>query len=69
MWWKLKNSNCEVTQTQSMTKLTNLNCDKTQKLELWQTRKNQIVTKTKIPLGTKLNSNCNKTKNSNSEKF
>ena len=39
-----------------MTKLNNSNCDKTQKLKLWQNSKTQIVTKLK-------NSNCYKTQN------
>ena len=53
---KLKNLNLD--KTQIVTKLKNSNCDKTQKLKLWQNPKIQVLTKLK-------NSNCDTTKNSN----
>ena len=43
--------------TQIVTKIKNSNCDKTQKLKLWQNSKTQIATKLE-------NLNCDKTKKS-----
>ena len=49
-------------QTEIVTKLKNLNCDKTQKLILWQNSKTQIGTKLKTEIVNKLkNSNCDST--------
>ena len=50
------------TQKHIVTKLKNSNYDKSQKLNLWQNSKIQIVTKLKTQIRTKLNnSNCDQT--------
>ena len=57
---KLKNSNCETPLKKIMTEQKQSNCDKTQKLKLWQISKNQIVTKLK-------NSNCDSSNSDSSD--
>ena len=58
MW---QNSKFYNSKTQNVTKFTNSNCDKTQKLKLWQISKTQIVKKIIFKLWELQHSNSDKT--------